>query len=60
MSSLTYAGAATQMASSSGSRPASVAAARTRSTVQRRITGSASWRMKPSALRPTAASAFGP
>ncbi len=48
------------MVSASGSRPASLAAARTEPMVQRAMSGSAVCRMKPSACSPTSRSAFGP
>ncbi len=56
----TYAGAATTIVSSSGSRPASEAAVRTLSIVQAAICGSASWSTNPSHVSPIVFSAFGP
>jgi hypothetical protein len=57
---VTYAGAATQMLSSSGLRPADDAASRTALMVHSAIDRSASCRMKPSPTSPVSANAFGP
>jgi hypothetical protein len=48
------------MVSAPGSRPASLAAARTEPMVQRAMSGSAVCRMKPSACSPTSFRALGP
>ncbi|MNW56052.1 hypothetical protein D3C74_337500 [compost metagenome] len=59
-SPVTYAGAATQIVTSAGSRPACSAAWRTASIDQATMSGSASWRMKPSPTSPASARARGP
>ena len=59
-SSVTMLGAQTRHSSSSGSRPASTAAARACSMIHWMITGSASWMITPSATRPATPSARGP
>src|ERR1700733_5393554 len=60
LSSVTYAGAATQIETDAGSRPASAAALRTAAIDQAVMSGSANWRMKPSPTSPVRASARGP
>ena len=59
-SSPTYAGAATQIRTDAGSRPAAAAASRTDLIVHAAMSGSASCRMKPSPISPVSCSAFGP
>ena len=49
---MTYAGAATHIVIASGSRPAAAAASRTVAMLQAVMSGSASWRMKPSPTSP--------
>ena len=53
-------GAQTMHLSAAGSRPASAAAARAVSIVQRMMSGSASWMITPSPTRPATASTRGP
>ncbi len=59
-SSPTYAGAATQIFTDAGSRPAAAAASRTDLIVHAAMSGSASCRMNPSPTSPVSCSAFGP
>jgi hypothetical protein len=60
MSSVTMLGAQTRHWSSSGSRPASAAAARACSMIHWMMTGSASWMITPLPIRPATPSARGP